>query len=690
MFLNNDRWYAYATVLVLVVIFSFPSRGDHKTNRVLVVSVLATISSFFASLSLIDRWRGFGHEGAAYVGVVLNLKWIPFVAVVVGISVFAILWVERVNTEWSKRFLLGLVVSSVASLTTISIFNSRIGDLILGFKNQALYSFFILFIIFVILFWRGFSQTVNVKPGVDRVTLVFVLLAVSIFAFRIDGLMTGGSWFHVGYFTGVVQTVKDGGLLLWDTPSQYGFLNILIPSLLPFGSAEKSFLYFQALMLLVVSLVVLRAIWAATRTTSWLLFAVPFIVLLNFADPALVGPQPFPSSSVIRFGPSLLLIALFSLVKIGDNGKNFIRIISFTAGVALLWSFESFFFSSMIIAGWIFGEKNPISHLRNFRSRSMAILLGTLLVSGSISVVYSLFVLRIVGGLPSWSWFYLAPSKFAEGFGSLPLDPWGAGLLIIVSIAGCVLLLSVCNAEYRQLCTASIGALLAWTTYYVGRAHSSNIIAEFPLIFVALLLPTLRVGMSFRHSQTVVRQSSDNLCSNIQAKKVLAFPITVLTIFGALIVSSTAVNPALPTTVEKFKVLPLEATFFASEGFLPDGLTELLKSAQLKKLPFAYVGNYGLLPHLPDDLAEKLDQDSTWLPVPLGLLEEPIPRNVRLRILNRRAERDPADGYLVWHKANSIPGRGEEWIKDISKTHRCVVLVENEDWQIQECKIKAK
>ena len=690
MIVGNNRWYAYATVLVLVVIFSLPRRREHKANQVLVFSVIATIFSLFASLSLIDRWRGFGHEGAAYVGVVLNLKWIPFVAAVVGIAVLAILWVEREHAEWPKRFLRGLVVSSIASLTTISIFNSRVGDLILSFKNQALYSFFILFAVLVMVVWRSFSQTVNVKPQVERVTLVFVLLAVFTFAFRIDGLMTGGSWFHVGYFTGVVQTVKDGGLLLWDTPSQYGFLNILIPSLLPFGSAEKSFLYFQALMLLVVSLVVLRAIWAATRTSSWLLFSVAFIVLLNFADPALVGPQPFPSSSVIRFGPSLLLIALFSLVKIGGSSKNLIRIISFTAGISLLWSFESFFFSSMIIAGWIFGEKNPISHLRNFRSRSMAILLGTLSVFGSISVVYSFSVLRIVGGLPSWSWFYLAPSKFAEGFGSLPLDPWGAGLLIIVSIAGCILLLSICNAENRQLCTASIGALLGWMTYYIGRAHSSNIIAEFPLIFIALLLPTLRVGMSFQNSQTVVGQISNKKYSNSQVKRVLSFPITALTIFSALIVSSIAVNPALPATVEKFKVLPLEATFFESEGFLPDGLTELLNSARLKKLPFAYVGNYGLLPHLPAELAEKLDQDSTWLPVPLGLLEEPIPRNVRLRILNRRAERDPADGYLVWHKANSIPGRGEEWIKDISKTHRCVVLVENEDWQIQECKTKAK
>jgi hypothetical protein len=140
MMLGNNRWYAYATVLVLVVIFSLPRRREHKANQVLVVSVFATIFSLFASLSLIDRWRGFGHEGAAYLGVVLNLKWIPFVAAVVGISVFAILWAERENTDWSKKFLLGFIVSSVASLTTISIFNSRVGDLILGFKNQALYS----------------------------------------------------------------------------------------------------------------------------------------------------------------------------------------------------------------------------------------------------------------------------------------------------------------------------------------------------------------------------------------------------------------------------------------------------------------------------------------------------------------------------------------------------------------------
>ena len=690
MLQGNNRWYAYATVLVLVVIFSLPRRREHKANQVLVVSVFATIFSLFASLSLIDRWRGFGHEGAAYLGVVLNLKWIPFVAGTVAIAVIAILWVERLHTYRSKRIFLGLVISSAASLTTISIFNSRIGDLILGFKNQTLYSFSILFVVLVFTFWRSLTQKTGAKSRVSQFVLVFIVLTVFGFAFRIDGLITNGAWYHVGYFTGVVQTVKDGGLLLWDTPSQYGFLNILIPSMLPFGSAETSFLYFQALMLLVVSVVVIRAIWAATRAVSWLPFSLVFLILLNLADPELIGPQPFPSSSVIRFGPSLLLIALFSLVEKGSSGKNLIRIISLTAGVALLWSFESFFFSTMIIVGWIIGAKNPVSHLKDLRSRSVAIIFGTLSVSGIIFLSYSLYVLRIVDGLPSWQWFYLVSSKYAQGFGSLPVDPWGAGLLLIVAITGCVLLSSISDGESRQLCTASIGALLGWMTYYIGRAHSSNIIAELPLIFVALLLPALRVGVNFKDSHGDIGQVNNDLSSRHHVKRVLFFPFAVLTTFGALIVASTALNPALPAAVEKYRPLPLPGIFFETEKFLPDELDKLLRSMQLKNLPFAYVGYYALLPRLPDDLAEKLDQDSTWLPMPLSLLEEPIPRSVRLEMLNRRTQRDLSDGYLIWHKSNSASGRGEEWIKDISKTHRCVVLVENKDWQIQECKIKAK
>ena len=44
----------------------------------------------------------------------------------------------------------------------------------------------------------------------------------------------GSSFHHWQPFTGVIEMMQQGGLLLWDTPSQYGFLSLIFTYLIPF------------------------------------------------------------------------------------------------------------------------------------------------------------------------------------------------------------------------------------------------------------------------------------------------------------------------------------------------------------------------------------------------------------------------------------------------------------------------
>jgi hypothetical protein len=72
---------------------------------------------------------------------------------------------------------------------------------------------------------------------------------ILMFALRADSLFYKGPDMpdmHWDYFIGPVQTVRSGGWLLWDTPSQYGFLNILLTALIPFRSAWDSFYFFSS------------------------------------------------------------------------------------------------------------------------------------------------------------------------------------------------------------------------------------------------------------------------------------------------------------------------------------------------------------------------------------------------------------------------------------------------------------
>jgi hypothetical protein len=241
----------------------------------------------------------------------------------------------------------------------------------------------------------------------------------------------------------------------------------------------------------------------------------------------------------------------------------------------------------------------------------------------------------------------------------------------------------------KPVCMTSAGALLAWLTYYVGRSHSSNIIAMLPLIFASTAIPCLAVLKANRDEN---RSDSPEFATQTDS---MSIPGTIdllakfVVMLSAILVSTFVSNPDLSDTVAKLR--PLGASqIYDVELAVSESLTEALDLLHPRNLSTAYVGNLGLLPNLPGGLMQQLSPGESWLPRPLGLLEEPIPRVVRLKVLRRFIERNPRDGYLIWHKSNSIPGRFEEWIVDVSQTHDCKRVVETNDWQISECILRVR
>jgi len=680
---GDARWIAYLVFALFVLIQLWWRRAqlpDRLTIGGLWLFIFAT-STVFTFGSLINRWLGLGHEGSMYVGQEFDPVR-PQIAIASLLIVLASLSSSRQQFV-SKELML---ITFISALTLAALMNTRLGDLVVGYRGHNLLLYFIALSLVASVIWREINGPVQVLPeGRGHIYVSWgVLLSAHVgLSLRVDGLTVPGAWFHVGYFTGVVQTVKDGGLLLWDTPSQYGFLNMLLAATVPDGSGQGSFLKFQSAMLILVGSTVLVSIWSAARSRIWIVLGATFLILLHFADPAIIGPQPFPSSSVVRFGPSLSLLALISIAR--GRRHTYLACMALVSSLGLLWSFESFFYCSLILVGWFLGGTEKFNYSRALMPSMRFVLLGTVLTTTSVILVYSGYVVLRVGNLPNWSWFYLPASKFAEGFGGLPTDVWGAGVLLLVGILVNVMRLSEANYQNRPICTASVGAILGWFTYYIGRSHSSNVIAMFPLIFVAILLPGLRL----------VKQNRDgeHNCSEIRDAapdgrlKIVRASASLVTVFAAISVASFFANPVLPEAISKFRVLPAAPVFDAGAD-ASESLIDLLRSSEVRTLPIAYIGNLGLLPSLPEELS--LSSSGSWLPQPLGLLEEPIPREERLQMLRRFIERDPQDGYLIWHKSNSIPGRFEEWIADLAQTHDCKSVAENDDWQICECTLRVR
>jgi len=667
------RWVSYGAVLAGVSFLVLLSSRQRQSNRLVNGSkVLLIAVTPFVVGSVVNRWLGLGHEGQGFVEVPIQSYYFVFQAAVVAII--------GLTLEKSIRSI-DILAAATISIASTALFNTRIGDSVLLAKERIVI-FLPALAVTTYLTCKSLIGSSEIQIALSRRwTLLLVVFLTLLLAFRVDGLETEGAWFHVSYFSGVIQGIKSGGLLLWDTPSQYGFLNLLIPASIPGLSAEYSFLLFQALLLFGVSLTVILSFIRLAPSAFGLLLGAVFAVIFFFADPSLVGPQPFPSSSVMRFGPSLLLLLFLSL-RSATRASTLTRdtTLALVVAIAVLWSFESAFYSLFIFGMWTLAKMT--SSIR--RNESLWVQLRPQLFSVlsiiTLIVLYSLYVLVRAGGFPNWRWFYLPASKFAAGFGQLPTDLWGAVWLILVSILGCLLLVIDASDSERASCFASVGALLGWLTYYVGRSHSSNIIAMLPLIFVALVIPTLKVASNYSKLQSH---------SVLELKKVISVPLSVIAVLSGVVVAEVIANPLLPAVVAKARPLPLEPVYETAASF-PNSLEQLLGSAELKRIPVAYQGYMGMLPRLPDSLKERVDSGGSWLPLPLGLLEEPIPESVRSQMLERRFKRSPMSGYFIWHKSMSHPGRAELWLAEITRTHDCKVLAEDADWQVSECLARTK
>ena len=112
------------------------------------------------------------------------------------------------------------------------------------------------------------------------------------------------------------------------------------------------------------------------------------------------------------------------------------------------------------------------------------------------------------------------------------------------------------------------------------------------------------------------------------------------------------------------------------------GLT-LLGAAQMPSKPLSIVfeGYAGVLPELGSTQSGKFDTTKTWLPAPLGLLEEPINPKVRSKVISRFIANQPQSGYLLY----AFNDRHLDLMNILSRTHNCASLGKNLEFELLMC-----
>ena len=187
----------------------------------------------------------------------------------------------------------------------------------------------------------------------------FIASIIFLTFFKVFLLSSIKDEFHYSWYLGPINSIINGGVLLKDTVSQYGFLNLEI---IKFFSnlinlkTELTLVIFIVFFLVIFFFLFYRNLLNELNLPRFfLIIFISFLVFANFSFSGVNGATFIPSSSVFRFLPSIiffLYLNKFELSKI-NKIENLI-FLNFFLLISLLWSFESFVFTIFSSFGSLF------------------------------------------------------------------------------------------------------------------------------------------------------------------------------------------------------------------------------------------------------------------------------------------------------------------------------------------------
>lgn len=441
--------------------------------------------------------------------------------------------------------------------------------------------------------------------------IVIVLLSI-----RSDSLFIYGAAYHWEYFVGPIRGLRDGGHLLYDIPSQYGFLNILLASKIPVFSSWQAFYIFQSVLLALSASFIIAGLWSGVKS-SYAKLAMTLVVLLAifYADPEWIGPQPFPSSSAVRFIWCYLILSA-CLLWAKNRYFNWILAGLWSAGV--IWSAESSFYCTTIF-GFIVGG---LAVANSSKEKSLRLLAHYLwpalaLLGFSISLIIGIYKLQF-GIDPDFKLYFEYVLGYASGHGYVPFDLTGPGnfLFFLFIVLGFIhitfLKKNLIAPNWIIPISGATGCAWIISSYYLGRPVPQNVTAMMPLFITCGL-----IGIK--------------IASQAQLKKELA-------------VIAAAMSAIIFVGISPLFMQTWWGQMGAYSGYddqiigrLPKASSELISAIEKinseATIPMVFFGNAAALPKLP----EKYDviSEKTWAPVPLQLIQIPINSERRDEIIER-------------------------------------------------------
>ncbi|MDA9181216.1 YfhO family protein, partial [Gammaproteobacteria bacterium] len=489
----------------------------------------------------------------------------------------------------------------------------------------------------------------NYLKYIDTIFYIFVLFSFLYLSFRHDTLFIPGAEYHWSYYTGVIQGINNNGWLLWDTPSQYGFLNIIIASLFKSSSSWQSFYLFQGSLLFLVTTMIFFSLVKIMKLSFIykILFFLIITLALYFADPAYIGPYPFPSSSVVRFFGiyAFIIVSLYYTVFSIKQALSF----SLVLIIAFFWSAESALYTSSIyiflLTAYLI-RKNSFSNFLSVYKYYLALPLFFLFIG--ILFVSTYYKLNI-GVYPDYLLFIEHAIGYAGGHGYVPFDLYGPGNILLLLYVGIFYIFlqypldDKKNNEYFSTIIIMLASIWAIASYYIGRPVPNNITAVIPILLLIILISNYIIDFkSFKYNH-------------------LSKIVSVCFIF---ILLAPILNTQFYKTLKNIDSgkINIQDKIYKSSKTIENLFLEI-DIEEYNKLVF--YGDSATQPIFSGDLSKF--NNTNWLPIPLQLLENPISEERKAVLIDRYICRNKASqGLLLADVSSAILPRLNKFLINFS------------------------
>ena len=356
--------------------------------------------------------------------------------------------------------------------------------------------------IFTGIFWPFISAILMYRPlrnllsqlKPERPLRVLVSLACIVFlalSFKIFVLSAPRDAHHWSYFLGPVNAVLAGANLMWDTPSQYGFLNILaIAKTSQIMHLPSEWAFYLVLMVLQILLMMTLVYVFNKRIALGFTVSCIFGAVLAFMLPGLLlkirGPLYYPSVGAIRFLPAFAAVMCMTWYQ--ENGNSIVNKRLFIAigigAIAILWSVGNMAF---LLCSFAFAFLGTWSDAGVKKQKILQLSIALLGSTSLAMIVYTLYSYVRVNDVDFFSYLEYA-LRYNDNVGTIPIRADYTSLLLLGTFSMFYFLgHSQAKQEiFRVRNSALFGFIFGVGLYFLGRSHPNNMLNILPWLLLSV------------------------------------------------------------------------------------------------------------------------------------------------------------------------------------------------------------